>query len=610
MMVFKRRWLLWVSLICALACVLGVDLRAGRAQAPASAPGSGNPATQPGASTRPGSGAGAGGLGSLPAGARVAVLPIKEAITMDVYTSMKSRIARAVQQGASVIVVRIDSDAGDMDVARMVAEELRLAPVATVAWIDRQALGPAAIVVSACHEVVTGPGPVVGVIDAQAALKNGTAALVSDRLGPIFDALEAGAARSGTAFAFYEAMAVPGVEVYLISHKNTGQKKVVNQTDYAVLVGGKDPDAVREAEIARVAQKYKLPLPARAQDKLKLPDGTEIEPRSLGAVLSAEPAGGLQEMGQWVLDRQVHSGKVAWALTDPDIAALGFARGQVGSDADIQARYQASGVILIDKSWPEGLAYWLISGPVRAALIILMVIGIFIELKIPGLGWGGGVAIVCAAVLIGAPFMVGLASFWHVLVFLLGIILLGVEVFVLPGFGVVGVAGVALILLGLVLLIVPTGPGGGYNTIPSGLITRILLSTSAWTLVGMVGGLVGLLVVLKFLPEIPGVNRLILTSAQPASGGVDSVLNDGKGTVMAGAEAGISGDEALGQGRISVGSVGYVLTGLRPAGLARFGEDTVDVMATTGWVAQGGQVKVTQVEGNRIYVEPLDGAVV
>lgn len=303
-MTVKRRWLLWVCVLCAFACVLGIDLADGRAQGA----GGGQPGANP--STQPGPGA-SGGLSSLPAGVRVAVLPIKEAITTDVYTSMKQRIGRAVQQGASVIVFQIDSDAGDMDVARMIAEEIRLAPVATVAWIDRQALGPAAIIVSACHEVVTGSGPVVGVIDAHAALRNGTAALVADRLGPIFDALETGAKRSGTPFVFYQAMATPGVEVYLISNKNTGQKKLVNQTDYAAMVGGKDPDALREAEIARVAQKYGMGVPTKTGEKLKLPDGTEIEPQALGAVLSQEAGSGVQEIGQWTLDRQVHSGKVA-----------------------------------------------------------------------------------------------------------------------------------------------------------------------------------------------------------------------------------------------------------------------------------------------------------
>jgi membrane-bound serine protease (ClpP class) len=607
MKLVSRRWMLWVCVMAALVGAAGFDMGLGLAWGQSG----GGAVTQPASGAAGGSGlVGSHGLGGMPAGARVAVLPIKEAITTDVYQSVKQRIARAVQQGASVIVFQIDSDAGDIEVAQMVAAEIRLSPVSTVAWVDREALGPAAIIVASCHEVVTSSGPTVGVIDAQAALKTGTAMLVSERLGPVFKSLKEGAARSGTNYVFYEAMAVPGVEVYLISNKATGEKKLVNQTDYSVLVGGKDPDVARADEITRVAQKYALAVPSGPQDKLKLPDGTEIDPESLGAVLSNEPAAGLGQMGQWTLERQVHSGKMAWALTKPDIFDLGFARGELSGMADIQGRYQASSVFEIDVSWPESLAYWLISGPVRAALIILMITGIFIELKMPGLGYPGGVALVCAAILVGAPFMVGLASFWHVLVFLLGIVLLAVEIFVLPGFGVVGVAGVALILLGLVLLIVPTGPGGVYNTVPSGLIARVLLSTSAWTLTGMVGGLVGLFVALKFLPEIPGANRLIRTTTQPASGGVASLLDDGQGTVLAGAEAGISGDEALGGGRLKVGSEGFVLGGLRPAGMARFGEDTVDVVATTGWVPQGAKVKVTQIEGNRIYVEPVGDAVV
>ncbi len=590
-MVASRRWMLWVCVLTALASVLGFDAYDVRAQ------GSGAASTQPMGSS--------GGLGALPAGARVAVLPIVGAINMDVYQSVKQRMGRAIQQGASVVVFRIDSDAGDVDVARMVADEIRMAPVSTVGWVDRQALGPAAIIVSACHEVISGPGPVVGVIDAQATIKSGTAMLVSDRLGPIIKTLKDGAVRSGTPYVFYQAMATPGVEAYLIAHKSTGATKLVNQTDYAVLVGGKDPDQMRQDEVNRVAQKFSLLMPAGTQDKLKLNDGTEIDAESVGAVLSNEPGAGLGEIGQWTLVRQVHTGKTAWALTKPDFMDLGFGKGEAANIGDIQTRFGASAVFEIDESWPESLAYWLISGPVRAALIILMIVGIFVEMKMPGLGYPGGMAMVCAAILVGAPFMVGLASFWHVLVFLLGIVLLAVEVFVIPGFGVVGVAGITLILLGLILLILPTGPGGGYNTIPSGLISRILLSTSAWTLTGLVGGMLGLFVALKFLPDIPGANRLIHTNIQPASGGVASTLEDGQGTVMAGSEAGISGDEVLGQGRLRVGSVGYVASGLRPAGLVRFGEDMVDVVATTGWVAQGAEVKVTQIEGNRIYVEPV-----
>ena len=93
---------------------------------------------------------------------------------------------------------------------------------------------------------------------------------------------------------------------------------------------------------------------------------------------------------------------------------------------------------------------FLINPIVRGLLIMLIIGGIYFELQTPGIGFPLAAALIACMLYFAPLYLEGLASSWEILLFILGVILLLLEVFVIPGFGVTGISGIVLIVVALV----------------------------------------------------------------------------------------------------------------------------------------------------------------
>jgi membrane-bound serine protease (ClpP class) len=91
-------------------------------------------------------------------------------------------------------------------------------------------------------------------------------------------------------------------------------------------------------------------------------------------------------------------------------------------------------------NWSEDLVAWLTSPFVRGILSIILLMALYSEMQAPGLGLAGGVALLAAAILFGAPYLTGLAEAWEIIIVVVGLALLAVEIFFIPGFGVAGIS--------------------------------------------------------------------------------------------------------------------------------------------------------------------------
>ena len=146
------------------------------------------------------------------------------------------------------------------------------------------------------------------------------------------------------------------------------------------------------------------------------------------------------------------SGKVL-TFTTSEAIANGFCEAQVETIDEAIKHY---GFVDFDKyelklSAADTLIDFLISPYVHGILIMVIVGGIYFELQSPGMGFPS-IASLTAAILYFAPLYVeGLAENWEILIFIAGIVLIVLEIFVIPGFGVAGVAGIVLLISGLVL---------------------------------------------------------------------------------------------------------------------------------------------------------------
>ncbi len=215
--------------------------------------------------------------------------------------------------------------------------------------------------------------------------------------------------------------------------------------------------------------------------------------------------------------------------------------------------------------------------------IILLLIGItclILEVKLPGFGLPGILAGICFVLFFWAHSFTGQFTMLAVLLFVLGLGLLGLEIFVIPGFGVTGIFGVLLLITSLVLVTVERMPETSSDW--ADLIWTV--GTFGLTLLGAFGMAIA---IASFLPQIPYANRLMLVP--PGEDG-DSATNLENATPVYAA---------------LLGAIGITETPLRPAGKARFGDDYLDVVSEGEYITPGNRVQVIEVEGNRIVVKQV-----
>lgn len=102
-----------------------------------------------------------------------------------------------------------------------------------------------------------------------------------------------------------------------------------------------------------------------------------------------------------------------------------------------------------DMTWLDRLALLLLNPLLQSIFMMMIVGGIFVEIRTPGIGLPLVTAIVGALLYFAPAYMFHLAEHWEILMFVVGLILIGVEIFVLPGFGVCGISGIILVILAL-----------------------------------------------------------------------------------------------------------------------------------------------------------------
>jgi membrane-bound serine protease (ClpP class) len=251
---------------------------------------------------------------------------------------------------------------------------------------------------------------------------------------------------------------------------------------------------------------------------------------------------------------------------------------------------------IIEVTWSERIAEFLTRWYIRALLIGLFVLGFFVESTFPGTFFGGSLIVLSLALLIGAPWLIGLAHVWHIVLFFIGVGLIVLELFVIPGFGVFGIAGIAATFTGLVLMSVPT-TGGGYIPLPAQAFTQQLQWSIASVFIGLILAFVVAAILRLNMKNIPLFSALILKDQQRRY--------TGQGPEAALPAGPIAGDEEVGSSRLSIGDIGKVTSTLRPTGTASFDNVDVDVTCPGQWIDTGKQVRITAIHGNVIEVEPV-----
>lgn len=306
-----------------------------------------------------------------------------------------------------------------------------------------------------------------------------------------------------------------------------------------------------------------------------------LEHRSERAVISAD------QQGQWKFVRYVSDGNGPIILKGDQFARYGFSQATIHNDDELKAFFGARHVVRLDQTWSESLVVFLTHIVVRGVLITIFLIALFLEMTHPGLVLPGAIAGVALLALLAPPLLIGMASWWEVAAILGGIALLALELLVIPGFGVTGVAGILLLFAGLVGTFVPAGSSTLFPDTPRGRSELLYGATTILTAMFSAG--VGMYVLAKNFGSLPVLNRLVLKDTPPD--------DENQGVFSAIASDTVS---------VSPGQIGIALTPLRPAGRVQIGDGVFDVVSDLGYVPAGSKVKILSASPFRIAVEPVE----
>ncbi|MBN9120181.1 MAG: hypothetical protein J0I06_13630 [Planctomycetes bacterium] len=466
----------------------------------------------------------------------------------DVDGAMRESVGRVIRdvrkrKGNFLILVLKECGGTDLDAARGLAEDLIKAradnePVEVIAFVPESAPDAAAVVALGCSEIV----------------------MTRPKAGADGEAKEA---EFGN-FERYLKSAKPGA----IDAQRKSIRELAEQQGYSgVLIDGMFE---RSLEILRVKgtdnNRNKTRLMTRSEFQAELQQA-EQQKRA--------PA--------WAVEKTVKPKDVPFHPNATLAVELGLARFTVPSTSvkDVCAIYGVPDAQNPDPGWLDKFAEFLRIPAVTIILVMMGFIGLILELKVPGLTVPGIIAALCFILVFwsqsrfsGEMFVLAL------LLFILGLVLVGLEIFVLPGFGVCGICGILFMLAGLGLVTLEKVPQNTADWVGFG--ERV-----SYYLFALMGAMGAAFVIAKFLPQVPYANRLLL--APPAD------HPNASEPVLPGAS------EAL----ELLGAIGTSTTALRPAGVVRFGDKFVDVVSDGGFIPSGSRVQVIAVEGTRIVVKEV-----
>ena len=238
-----------------------------------------------------------------------------------------------------------------------------------------------------------------------------------------------------------------------------------------------------------------------------------------------------------------------------------------------------------DRDWLDDVANYLCDPWASVILVMVGITCLILELKMPGVSLPGIIAAICFVLYFWSHSQLnGQITWLALLLFVLGLMLIGLEVFILPGMGVAGISGTVLVLGSLGLVAYGHWPTTHEQWVDFG-------RTIGPFGISVLGAMVAAFVLARFLPSIPFANRLMLRPADE----VAAEFSD-ESPVSATASPDLSG---------LLGAVGVAATPLRPAGKVQFGDEFVDVVAEGGYVPPGARVQVVEIEGNRVVVKEV-----
>jgi len=501
----------------------------------------------------------------------VVVCPIEGMIDDGVGVLVERAVKEAA--GAKALVFEIDTPGGLVDSAIRVTESILSAPCPTIAYIRGMgAISAGALISFSCRHIIMTPDTNIGAATPVIPSTEGMLPTGEKEVSFMRAKMRALAERNNHNPALAEAMVDKDIE--LRSYKDANGKLQI----FAVYSSGTQEQAAPSKtfntdDAVKIVKKLLDETPIQTEQ----PKKTE-EPESARRFASSEttPTPVPIEQTQLILP----AGKLL-TLTPKEAIEYGLIPTTANTLTEVLAYYNFAGseTRRVTPTWAEVIFRWLSNPMVSGLLLMFGIGGLYLEMKTPGFSLAGVVGFTCLALFFGAHLVLGVAEWLDVLLVIAGIVLILVEIFILPGVGIVGVAGVLCLLFGLYLTM--TGVAipkysWDYERLKDAAISLTVAATSFALLVYTAW---------RLFPHTPLYGRFVQIHVQQPD----------KGYVVQTAE----------QRAAAIGLKGIAASMLRPAGRGRFGEVSYQVVSRGEYIPPGTPIVIVQVDGNRYVVERL-----
>ncbi|MEE8540576.1 MAG: NfeD family protein [Desulfobacterales bacterium] len=451
---------------------------------------------------------------------KVYVIPVSGTVDPGMAAFIKRALETPTDEADSLFVFEIDTFGGRVDSALQIVDTLLSVPEGkTIAFVKNKAISAGALIALASSQLVMRKNTTIGDCAPITYSQEGPKALGEKFQSPLRAKFRALAKRNGYPEALAESMVTAEMVIY------------------AVEMEGKT-----------------LYMDSQAFE--------DLSPAEKKQVLSKKTI--------------VAKGELL-TMDDTEALELGFSRMSVDDIDEMLRRMEIENVELIrvEESWSETFVRFI--GGITPILLMIGLAALYMEIKAPGFGVPGIIGITCLALVFLNQYIVGLADYTELLLLVLGIVLLGFELFVIPGFGIAGIAGLLFIAAGAILALQDfVIPDPSFPWQAELLVKNIVQVLGAFFMA----------IILAFLFLRYILPRLSLVVQGPY---LDTTLKDSHADSV----------EARGA---NVGDLGIAMTSLRPSGKVKIKTEIFDVITESEFMQKGTPVKISEIKGNRIIV--------
>jgi membrane-bound serine protease (ClpP class) len=452
------------------------------------------------------------------------------------------QIERSVAAGANLIIFEIDSPGGHLGPSLNLANtilDLESKNVRTVAYVPKMALSGAAMISLGCDDIYMHPDAQIGDAGPIELREGGQFHHVDAKmLSPIRESLKSLAEKKGRPPAIAEAMADKDLLVYQVTHRETGRTWYMTEHE----LHAANEDWIKGQVVPESRKNNLLTVNGRRAAELQL---------------ARPPVEDLEELKL---------------------------RLELPPQTDLTAAAQ---------TWVDTLVFILNSDGMTFLMFVAGAACIYLELYTMT-GFFGIISALCFSLFFWSRFLGGTAGWLEVVLFLLGLTLIMLEIFVIPGFGVFGVSGGLMVIASIILAsqtfssLEPSRAiedmTGTLGTFGASILTVIVLAIA----------------LSRYLPQMPILRHMVL-----APPGAELDENPDEPRLRPEFSASSSSSGMFGQNQDLLGMQGTAASMLRPAGKAQIDGRFLDVVSDGSYIQQGSKIEVISASGNRIVVKQV-----